>query len=215
MAGIGGVCGQNRGLCAPLLRLTRRSVRRQGTRRVPAPAPQWRTGRPARQRRHRRHSLRRRLRTAAPQQRAQQPRARPPERRLRGRRLTVQRALTAAPRQRWPPSRSVSAFRQRWCHPAAPVYRRLRAEPGPPLPRWHVSGSASAARIRLRPEPDRPAPRQQVSCSASAAVMRPRCPRFAAASARYRRRAGRAAPPPRPPGAPPGRPTTCAGRGAT
>ena len=44
--------------------------------------------------------------------------------------------------------------------------------------------------------------------------MRPRCPR-AAASARYRRRAGRAAPPPRAPRALPGRPTTCAGRDAT
>ena len=45
--------------------------------------------------------------------------------------------------------------------------------------------------------------------------MRPRCPRFAAAAARCRRRAGRAGPPPRAPGAPPSRPTTCAGRGAT
>ena len=45
--------------------------------------------------------------------------------------------------------------------------------------------------------------------------MRPRCPRFVAASARYRRHAGRAAPLPHAPGALPGRPTTCAGRGAT
>ena len=54
-----------------------------------------------------------------------------------------------------------------------------------------------------------------MSCSAPAAVTRPRCLRFAVASGRYRRRAGRAAPPPRAPGAPPGRPTTCAGQCAT
>ena len=113
------------------------------------------------------------------------------ERHLRGRRLTVQRALTDSVEQRWPTSRPGSAFRQRRCHPAAPEYRRLRAEP------------------------ERPGPRQGAYSSAPAAVMRPRCPRVAAAAARYRRRAGRAGPPPRAPGAPPGRPTTCAGRGAT
>ena len=185
-AGIGGGCGQNRGLCAPLPRLTRRAVRRQGTRRVPAPAPEWRPVRPAR-RRHGSQPVRCRPRTAAPQQR----RARPMERHLRGRRLTVQRALTDSVEQRWPTSRPGSAFRQRRCHPAAPEYRRLRAEP------------------------ERPGPRQGAYSSAPAAVMRPRCPRVAAAAARYRRRAGRAGPPPRAPGAPPGRPTTCAGRGAT
>ena len=137
------------------------------------------------------------------------------ERHLRERRLPVQRALTAAVEQRWPASRSGFAFRQRRCHSAAPEYRRLRAEPGPPAPRRRVSGSAPAPRIRLRAEPSRPLPRQHVSCSAPGSVMRPRCPRFAAACARYRRRAGRATPPPRAPGVPPSRPTTCAGRGAT
>ena len=131
---------------------------------------------------------------------------------LRERRLPVQRALTAAVEQRWPVSRSGFALWQRRCHSAAPGYRRLRAEPGPPAPRRRVSGSAPAPRIRLRAEPSRPLPRQHVSCSAPGSVMRPR---FAAAGARYRRRAGRAAPPPRAPGAPPSRPTTCAGRGAT
>ena len=63
--GIGGGCGQNRGLCAPLPRLTRRAVRRQGTRRVPAPAPEWRPVRPAR-RRHGSQPVRCRPRTAAP-----------------------------------------------------------------------------------------------------------------------------------------------------
>ena len=53
-----------------------------------------------------------------------------------------------------------------------------------------MSGSAPAPRIRVRAEPARPLPRQHVSCSAPVAVTRPR---FAAASARYRRRAGRGA----------------------
>ena len=103
---------------------------------------------------------------------------------MRGRHPKVRRALPDSVEQRWPASRSGSAFRQRRCHPAAPEYRRLRAEPGPPAPRRHVSGSAPAARIRVRAEPARPPPRQHVSCSAPAAVTRPRCPRFAAASAR-------------------------------
>ena len=219
MAGIGGSCAQNRESCAPLFRLRRRTVRRQRTRRVPAPA------RPARQRRHGSHPPRRRPRTAAPKKRRAQPmgrhrrghltvqRTRLMERHLRGSRLTVQRALTDSVEQRWPTSRSGSAVRQRQCLPAAPEYRRLRAEPGPPVPRRHVSGSAPAPRIRLPAEPARPLPRQHVSCSAPAALMRPRCPRVAAAH--YRRRAGRAAPLPRAPGAPPARPTTCAGQGAT
>ena len=42
VAGIGGGCGQSRGMCAPLPRLMHRAVRRQGTRRVPAPAPKYR-----------------------------------------------------------------------------------------------------------------------------------------------------------------------------
>ena len=67
VAGIGGGCGQNRGACAPLLRLTRRSVRRQGTHQVPAPAPKWRPASPARRRRHGSHPPRRRTRTWAPQ----------------------------------------------------------------------------------------------------------------------------------------------------
>ena len=54
---------------------------------------------------------------------------------------------------------------QRRCHPATPEYRRLRAEPGPPAPRRHVSDSAPAARIRFRPEPARPLRRQRGSCS--------------------------------------------------
>ena len=45
--GIGGGCEQVRGSCAPLLQPTRRSVRRQGTRRVPAAAPKWRSASPA------------------------------------------------------------------------------------------------------------------------------------------------------------------------
>ena len=56
VAGTGGGRGQNRGLCAPLPRLRRRAARRQGTRRVPASAPQWRPARPARRRRHGRQS---------------------------------------------------------------------------------------------------------------------------------------------------------------
>ena len=63
--GIGGSCGQNRGPCAPLLRPLRRSNRRKGTRRVPAPAPQWRPARSAHLRRHRHHAPRCRPRTAA------------------------------------------------------------------------------------------------------------------------------------------------------
>ena len=131
----------------------------------------------------------------------EQPRARSMERHLRGRRLPVQRALTAAPQQRWPTLRSGSAFRQPRCHTAAPEYRRLRAEPGPPAPRWHGSGSAPAPRIRLRAEPARSLPRQHVSCSVPAAVMRPRC-LHPSVAARARRRAGRAGPPPRAPGVP-------------
>ena len=137
------------------------------------------------------------------------------ERHLRERRLPVRWALTAAVEQRWPASRSGSAFQQRRGHPAAREYRRLRAEPGPPAPRRHVSGSVPAERIRVRAGPARPLPRQHVSCSASAAVTRPRYPRCAAACARYRRRAGRAALPHRAPRVSPGRPTTCVGRGAT
>ena len=160
VAGTGGGRGQNRGLCAPLPRLRRRAARRQMTRRVPAPAPQWRPARPTHLRRHR--PPRRRPRTAAPQQRA-----RPMERHLRGRRLPVQRALTAAVEQRWPASRSGSAFQQRRCHPAAPEYPRFRAEPGLLAPRRQVSGSAPAVRIRLRPVPARPLPRQHASTAAA------------------------------------------------
>ena len=58
-AGIGGGCGQNRGLCAPSPGLRRRSGRRQGTRRVPAPAPERRAARPASPRRQQRHPPRR------------------------------------------------------------------------------------------------------------------------------------------------------------
>ena len=192
----------------PLLRLMRRSVRRQSTRQVPASAPKWPPARPARRRRHRHHPTVPWAPTAASWQR----RARPLERHLRERRLTVQRAPIAAVERRWPVSRSGSAFQQRRCHPATPEYRPLRAEPGPPAPRRHVSGPAPAARIGFRPEPARPAPRQHVSCAARVASMRPR---FPAAAARYRRRTGRVAPPPRAPSAPPGRPTTCAGRRAT
>ncbi len=90
--GIGGGCGQSRGLCAPLLRLMRRAVRLRVTRRVPAPAREWRPARPARRRRHGSHPLSRGPRTAAPQQR----RARPMERHLLGRRLPVQRVLKVA-----------------------------------------------------------------------------------------------------------------------
>ena len=50
----------------PLLQLRRRSVRRQGTRQVPAPAPQRRPASPAHLRRHRSQPPRRRTRTAAP-----------------------------------------------------------------------------------------------------------------------------------------------------
>ena len=109
VAGIGGSCAQNRESCAPLFRLRRRAVRRQRTRRVPAPA------RPARQRRHGSHPPRRRPRTAAPKERRAQPmerhrrgrrltvqRTRLMERHLRWSRLTVQRALTDSVEQRWP-----------------------------------------------------------------------------------------------------------------
>ena len=225
MARIGDGCGQSRGLCAPLQRLMRQALRRQVTRRAPAPAPECRPTRPTRQRRHGSHPPRRRplqrlmrrsvrrqrtrrVQASAPECRptrpARQRRARPMARHLRGRQPTVQRALTAAVEQRWPASRSGSAFQQRRCHPAAPEYRR-RAEPRPPTPRRHVSSSAPAARIRLRAEPSRPLPRQLVSCSATAAVMRPRCPHPSVA-ARYRRRAGRGGPLSRAPSAPPGRP---------
>ena len=54
-AGIGGGCEQVRGSCAPLLRLMRRAVRRQGTHQVPAPAPKWRPASPAGLRAQRSH----------------------------------------------------------------------------------------------------------------------------------------------------------------
>ena len=57
--GIGSGCGQNRGLCAPPPRLRRRSSRRQGTRRVPAPAPERRAARPASPRPQQSHPPRR------------------------------------------------------------------------------------------------------------------------------------------------------------
>ena len=45
-AGIGGGCGQNRGLWTPPPWLRRRSGRRQNTRQVPTPAPEWPPARP-------------------------------------------------------------------------------------------------------------------------------------------------------------------------
>ncbi len=110
---------------------------------------------------------------------------------------------TAAPG--WEPSAEAPA--------AAPAAAPL----GPPSGDTPSAGSGAAVATGEpgTAAPARALPRRHVSCSAPGSVMRPRCPRCAAACARYRRRAGRATPPRRAPGVPPSRPTTCAGRGGT
>ena len=85
----------------------------------------------------------------------------------------------------------------------------VRRRSGPLGLRWRTAAPECR---RHRPQPARPAARPWVSCSFPAATMLPACLHVPAGD---RRRAGRAAPPPRAPGAPPGRPTTCAGPGAT